>query len=591
MEFSRYFRLILRKFWIIVLLEVVALAATYYYTDSRPLLYTAKATIILNPSVTNPLVPYVDTSNLYASSLAENYSLIIKSDKFVTKVMQQLDFPISGDELKRSFISRLVPNTIFFNITATYTDPEKATKIANTVTRLFLSEGLSQTQTNSGLDDVIVSTSKKQREQLRNLEQEIEDFNNQIRELRVAEATNEKATEQIRQIRQDLSYRLDVQSRMILAISEGERREINSARNSATLVDDAKPPVQAESNNLFRNLLFAALIAFSLGVGVIILLDFLDYSVRSSSELVQLTGYNTLGIVPIIRPERQIEAPTFAADSSNAENLPDALSTNKLEPIVVTAADFRSSGSEAYRALRTSVLFSTFTDSRVEQELARKFNEPIPSSTEQEAAIKLLLITSSVPAEGKSLTAANLAVAFAQAGSKVILVDADLRKPSLHSLFGLPNEIGLSDLILAGSTELAEFSQSTIVPNLTIITSGTIPPNPSELLTSAKAAAVLETLRAAADLVIFDSPPASIVTDAAILANRTDRVLVVVKWGTTRRDVITKTIANIKEVGGNIIGTILNRAQDTRRSGYYYNRYGYGYGLQHEKKSKTADKV
>jgi capsular exopolysaccharide synthesis family protein len=220
--------------------------------------------------------------------------------------------------------------------------------------------------------------------------------------------------------------------------------------------------------------------------------------------------------------------------------------------MVVTLFDSRSSVSEAFRALRTHIQFAN------------------PGQS-----IRSLLITSAGPEEGKTVTAANLAVSIAQGGSRVILVDADLRRPSIHRLFGLRKAPGFSNLIIDVEGEIKSYLQPTKVEGLWILPSGTLPPNPAELLGSPRAAEVMKRLEDYADIVIYDSPPAATVTDALILATRVEGVLQVVLAGHTRRDLVWQGRVALERVGACVLGPVLNRVPKSDLGYYHYYYYGY----------------
>jgi non-specific protein-tyrosine kinase len=206
----------------------------------------------------------------------------------------------------------------------------------------------------------------------------------------------------------------------------------------------------------------------------------------------------------------------------------------------------RSPIAEAYRQLRTNIQFSSL-----------------------DKPLKTLLITSTNPEEGKSTILANLAVTFAQTGSRVTLVDCDLRRPSLHQIFGLSNGSGLTSIIVeAGAKEFPY--QECGVPNLRIIPSGPLPPNPSELLGSRRMSEVIEALKADADYVLFDSPPVVAVTDAAVLAAKVDGVLLVVYAGKTRREMAKKARALLDKVNANLLGVVLNNVKYDASLHRYY---------------------
>jgi non-specific protein-tyrosine kinase len=222
------------------------------------------------------------------------------------------------------------------------------------------------------------------------------------------------------------------------------------------------------------------------------------------------------------------------------------VSTNGSAPdsALITLRDPSSAAAEAYRTLRTNLLFSSL-----------------------DRPLRTLLATSSAPNEGKSTTLANLAVTMAQAEQSVLLVDCDLRRPGLHTLFGLPNDDGLTSAILAQADGPLPI-QATSVPGLRLLTSGPLPPRPADLLGSRRMGALIERLRGEADIVLFDTPPVVAVTDAAVLAPRVDGVLLVLHAGQTRRDRARESRQILEKVKANIVGVVLNGAKLER--GYTY---------------------
>lgn len=204
----------------------------------------------------------------------------------------------------------------------------------------------------------------------------------------------------------------------------------------------------------------------------------------------------------------------------------------------------KSIAAESYRTLRTNLQYSSFDEE-----------------------YKVIVVTSAEPGEGKSITVGNLALSIAQSDKKVIIIDCDLRKPSIHKKFGLSNSEGLSD-VLMGNKNIAEVGQR-YSSNLTVLTSGKIPPNPSEMLGSKAMKALIEALKKVFDYVILDTPPVQAVTDAQILSTRADGTLLVVMSERTKRDSVVNSINLLKKVNANIIGTVLNGV-DTKKNNYYY---------------------
>ncbi|HZK39948.1 MAG TPA: CpsD/CapB family tyrosine-protein kinase [Atribacterota bacterium] len=223
--------------------------------------------------------------------------------------------------------------------------------------------------------------------------------------------------------------------------------------------------------------------------------------------------------------------------------------------------------SEAFRTLRTNIKFSSL-----------------------DKPIKTLLITSPIPEAGKSSISINLALTIAQDKNKVILIDADLRKPTIHKLFKQDNKIGLTN-ILVEDKKINEVirKMSDIDPNLYFISSGPIPPNPSELLGSNKMKEVLQELQNQADIVLFDSPPVIAVTDALVLANQVDGVVLVLNFGEVTRDAAKQAKQLLEKVKAKILGVVLNKI-DMEKEGQYYPYYSYYYGDETKKKKQKRKK-
>jgi capsular exopolysaccharide synthesis family protein len=219
-------------------------------------------------------------------------------------------------------------------------------------------------------------------------------------------------------------------------------------------------------------------------------------------------------------------------------------------PSLIAETDVRSPASEAYRALRTNVQFASL-----------------------DRPCRTIVITSAGSAEGKTTTAANFCVVSAQAGSRVCLVDADLRRPSLHRVFGLPNGRGLSSALVE-DLPLSAVAQETTVPGLSVVVTGPLPPNPAEMVGSRRMKEILQAALADFDLVVCDTPPLISVTDAVALGAQCDGVILVVRSGVVPHTVVRRAAEQLEAVKGRVIGVLLNDV-DLRRYAYAHEYYRY----------------
>ena len=214
---------------------------------------------------------------------------------------------------------------------------------------------------------------------------------------------------------------------------------------------------------------------------------------------------------------------------------------------LITLLNPNSSISEQYRTVRTNLQFAVAGD------------QPLRS----------MAVVSSGPGEGKSTSSANLAVVFAQAGRRVLLVDADMRKATVHKTFGLSNEVGLSNLV-SGQQSASSVIQPSGVDNLSVMTAGPTPPNPAELLNSHRMNVVIEELYQMFDLIVFDLPPVMTVADGLIMASKTDSTVVVIREGVTRKDSIIEAKNRLIQAKARILGVIYNGVEQMNESSYYY---------------------
>jgi capsular exopolysaccharide synthesis family protein len=294
------------------------------------------------------------------------------------------------------------------------------------------------------------------------------------------------------------------------------------------------------------------MVGLFLGIGLAFFFEYLDNTVKMPEDVEELIHLPSLGIVPeISEPKRK----PLAADNASPVEL-------------VTFCHPKSMFSEAYRSVRTSILLS--------------FSEKPP---------RTVVVSSPNPAEGKTTTAINTAIALSQTGAQVVIIDADMRKPKIHQVFDQENGVGLSNF-LSGNAELKSIIKNSKISNLYYIPSGPIPPNPSELLGSNLFKNAIQFLGQQFDHILIDSPPILGFTDSTILSSLVEGVIVVVKGGKTPRETLQRAKTTLLQVDAKILGVVINRV-DLRRNDYgsYYYKYHSYYSGNGEKRKKELPAV
>jgi capsular exopolysaccharide synthesis family protein len=308
----------------------------------------------------------------------------------------------------------------------------------------------------------------------------------------------------------------------------------------------SKNPVKPRKR---RNLLLAVIVGLLTGTGLAFFFEYLDNTIKIPEDVKRHLKIPYLGPVPLFEP----------ASKGNPGG--------DMNQELVTHHDPKSTASESYRGIRTNILFSA-----------------------AESAPQVILITSAGPREGKTITTLNLGITMAQAGSKVILLDCDMRRPKVHKAFSLAKDRGISNLLVGGKAQDGTL-RHTPVPNLDVIPCGPIPPNPSEMLGSKRMSDLLHRLRKEYAHILIDSPPSTAVTDSAVLSKSVDGVVLVIRAGDTAREMVKNGIGQFEAVGAHILGAILNGVDIGRdKYYYYYQYYHYYYGDDGDKKKRKNRK-
>ncbi|RLB58911.1 MAG: capsular biosynthesis protein [Deltaproteobacteria bacterium] len=319
--------------------------------------------------------------------------------------------------------------------------------------------------------------------------------------------------------------------------------------NNVYKLDSAVEPLRPVYPRVKLNLLLAVVVGLLGGVGLAFFLEYLDNTIKTQEDVERHLRVPFLGVVPSIK-----------LDPKDVEGDVTQLRDNYL------IAHPKSSVAECCRTVRTNILFMS-----------------------PEKSARRILITSAGPQEGKSTVVINLGITMAQSGSRVLLVDTDMRRPRLHKSFGMVRGQGLTTAIL-GEAEVEEMVRTTDVAGLDILPCGPIPPNPTELFHTERFAQLLEELDRKYDRLMFDSPPVMMVADPLILSHSMDGVLLVVKGGSTSRDLASRALRQLQDVNARILGVVINDLDlEHREYGYYYyRRYGYYYGEKESDASSTG---
>jgi succinoglycan biosynthesis transport protein ExoP len=310
--------------------------------------------------------------------------------------------------------------------------------------------------------------------------------------------------------------------------------------NNFRIVDVARVPTAPIEPNIPRNLTFALMLGLTSGVGLAFLMEGLDNTVRTTEQAQMISGLPPLGMIPL--------GSRSTREGANAKRFVIASSKEVVE--LITQVRPQSQMAESYRALRTSLLLSNLG-----------------------APPKVIMVTSALPQEGKTTTSINCAVVLAQKGIRVLLIDADLRRPSIHKTLGMGPRSGLSNVLTGSATLEQAITRSSILPNLDVLPAGTPPPNPAELLASTNMRDVLEQLREHYDHIVVDTPPTLSVTDAVVLSPRADAIVLVIRSGQTTKQALRRSRDILAQVNAKVSGVLLNAVDLSSPDYYYYYEY------------------
>jgi polysaccharide biosynthesis transport protein len=583
MELKQYLNILRRWAWLLILGVTLGALAGYYGSQYQTPVYQASTrALVMRP----PLEQSSDLTYYSDQQLVQTYIQLLTTGPVLEAASERLGYPVHADQIN----VRQNQDTQIMEVTVEDPSPARAAEIANVLVAVLIeqNQGLQAGRYASTEDSIQAQIDQVEsqingiqlqvdevsnqdfQEQLKQVETQIQPLQDEVSTLQTEiaalqgswkqEAKTQIAEKQSRidQIKplldlyqqiysnlvvlgkpvnsdttknsrlEKLQSTLDLyQSLYINLLSSLETVRLARLQNTPNIVqiDPAKAPGNPVRPRPLLNIALAAAVGLMLAAGIIFLVEYLDDALKTPEDIERILGVPVLG---------------FVAEMQYKSRSPEEVYVSR-QP--------RSPVSEAFRSLRTNLEFASV-----------------------QKPIHTLIVTSPGPAEGKTTVAVNLAAIIALSGRSVALVDADLRRPTVHRLLGMPNRDGLSSLFRSQEGTQAVIRSKLELPQLKIITSGSLPPNPAELLGSARMSQILEDLAGMADIVVIDTPP-SLVADAQILAGKVDAVLLVVQPGKTQADVAQSCLELFRNAEARVIGVVMNRIPRSRS--YYYGGYKY----------------
>jgi succinoglycan biosynthesis transport protein ExoP len=598
MELKEYFRLGWRWAWLLVLGMILALVGAYILTRYQTPIYQAGTKILVMRA---PQVSNSDLGYLSDQQLVQTYIQMLSTRPVLEQVSKTLGYPVNKEQLQ----VQQVRDTPMISLSVEDANPERAADIANTLVTVLISQNESlQSSRYSSSENSLQAQVNQVETQINTLQGQIDDLATQGVQLQTSqveaeitklksdiaqtEATiqgmsgstgsNSALTDmqaQLSQSKSMLALYQEIYTNLVVAGKPSEAgtvdrlsrlqktldlyqqiylqllksmEDIRLARlqNSSNVVqiESAQAPVLPVRPNLLINLGLSAVVGLMLAAGVVFTIEYMNDTLKSPVDVNNLLGLPIIGYVAELK--------------KTPEQGEIYVSSNPRSPVA-----------EAFRSLRANLEFA-----------------------DKEKPVKTILVTSTRPGEGKTTVATNLAAIFAQSGKKVILVDADLRRPNVHGMTGVQNRMGLSTLFKAQLTVDQVWRKRPGNENLYVITSGSPLENPAELLSSEKMMLIMADLRKAADIVVIDSPP-SVVVDAQILSSLVDGVILVVQPGKLPIDEAQATLTQMNTAGARMLGVVFNRIPTNRGHYYggyrYYNHQGYQDYTRDNPKNRSAN--